>query len=126
MGEDCNLLELDKFLNEAYMHFARGANIKVVIFDQRDLEFVKLLKERYKRFDFPFYLSLGNPYPPGHEEAFNTVTENIPMNKHELFMHMLVERYKILFEDIQTDPILSQMRFLPQWHTFVWGNAKGK
>lgn len=127
MGEDTKLTELDYFLNEAYMHFARGANIKVVVFDQRDLEFVKILKERYKRYDFPFYLSLGNPYPPGSFVSDNPFgvksTDDIDPAFHML---ELVKRYRILFEDIQCDPILSQMRFLPQWHTFVWGNAKGK
>lgn len=125
MGEDCNLTVLDEFLERAYTFFPRGSNIKVVIFDQRDLEFTKVLQDRYKRYDFPFYLSLGNPYPPGLD-IFDIGYERDAKITHEQHMSTLINRYKMLFEDIQKDPILSQMRFLPQWHTFVWGNDKGK
>lgn len=119
MGEKTDLVVLDEFLNQAYQRFAFGSNIKVVVFDQRDLEFAKGLHERYTRYNFPFYLSLGNPYPPGStDESF--------LRDHKDHMAILVARYKRLFEDIQQDSVLSQMRFLPQWHAFVWGNAKGK
>ena len=116
MGEKTNLIVLDDYLNEAFQFFPYGSNIKVVIFDQRDLEFTKMLHERYTRYNFPFYLSLGNPYPPGMDEGKQWANH----------MAELIGRYKMLFEDISTDPTLSQMRFLPQWHTFVWGNQKGK
>lgn len=118
MGEDTNFTILDEFLSQAYQLFSWGTNIKVVVFDQRDLEFAKMLHERYTRYRFPFYLSLGNPYPPGMDQQIgNDWTKHIAI---------LIGNYKRLFEDISLDPILSQMRFLPQWHCMVWGNAKGK
>lgn len=123
MGEKTDLVVLDEFMHQSYMHWPDQTNIKVVIFDQRDLEFAKLLYERYKRYGFPFYLSLGNPYPPG---ATTGVVLGSTTEDHKLHMDILVQRYKMLLEDIQFDPILSQMRFLPQWHVFVWGNDKGK
>jgi hypothetical protein len=86
-----------------------------------------MLKERYDRYDFPFYLSLGNPFPPtedGYSMDFTIGGKMVIDHMHH--MNVLVTRYKMLLEDIQYDPILSQMRFLPQWHVFVWGNAKGK
>lgn len=122
MGEKTDIVVLDTYLSEAYMKWSWGTNIKVVIFDQRDLEFAKQLYERYTRYNFPFYLSLGNPYPPGMDVG----KENMPHFNHQVHMATLISRYKMLFEDIQSDPILSQMRFLPQWHTFLWGNSKGK
>lgn len=96
--------------------------IKIVIFDQRDLEFAKDIFVALEQTDIflaqdpddYFYLSLGNPNPPpidGSEAVFNKADA--------------LERYKMLYEDIQNDPILSQMRFLPQWHAFVWGNDAG-
>lgn len=121
MGEKTNLVVLDEFVSQGYIHFPFGLNLKVVVFDQRDLDFAKELKQRYVRYNFPFYLSLGNPYPPGHLDVMGEGIAN-----HQAHMTVLINRYKMLFEDIQNDPLLSQMRFLPQWHTFVWGNAKGK
>jgi 7-carboxy-7-deazaguanine synthase len=119
MGERTDIVVLDEFMHQGFQHFPRGLNIKVVIFDQRDLEFTKELFARYARYSLPFYLSLGNPYPPGY------MVEHHPLD-HADHMLELVKRYKHLFEDIQHDAILSTMRFLPQWHTFVWGNEKGK
>lgn len=119
MGEKCNMNVLDEFLSTGFQHFPNGLNLKVVLFDQRDLEFAKDVAIRYTRYGLPFYLSLGNPFPPGY-------TANGIVKDHADHMQTLVDRYKVLFEDIQQDPILSNMRFLPQWHTFVWGNEKGK
>jgi 7-carboxy-7-deazaguanine synthase len=127
MGENCNLEELHHFVEGLGPTALAKANFKVVIFDERDLEFTRLLTEI---FHGDFYLSLGNPYPPGKE--FNSVILNQITHGstnpeiHQIHMSRLLEAYKSLFEDIKCDPILSKMKFLPQWHTFVWGNAKGK
>lgn len=94
-------------------------NLKIVVFDQRDLEFAKELATRFERYGLPVYLSLGNPYPSGYSESHHPPT-------HEEHMKALIDRYKLLFDDIKNDPVLSTMRFLPQWHVFVWGNLKGK
>lgn len=112
MGEETNLGILDKFITRT------SSNIKVVIFDQRDLEFAKMLYERYCSVVKDFYLSLGNPYPPGYMEEHHPDYTSYVMSQ--------IGRYKMLFEDIQYDSILSQFRFLPQWHTFLWGNEKGR
>lgn len=119
MGEDTVIEKLDQFLHLAnFSGFQSNVNLKIVVFDQRDLEFAKMLFERYGMNGYPFYLSLGNPYPPGLD-----VSESPDWTTH---VATLVGKYKMLFEDIQCDPILSSMRFLPQWHIFLWGNAKGK
>lgn len=120
MGEDTDLETLDIFIDKLGFYTYR-ANIKVVVFDARDLEFAKMLFERYaivQDLNIPFYLSLGNPYPPGYyEEHHPEYTQHVME---------LIGRYQLLFDQIKNDPILSQMRFLPQWHVFVWGNAKGR
>lgn len=116
MGETCDIEVLDKFMQYVMSAHPTAVNIKVVVFDQRDLEFAKMLWERYGQTGVPFYLSLGNPYPPGLDGLVN-------FQDH---INTLIGLYKQLFEDIKTDSILSQMRFLPQWHVFVWGNEKGK
>lgn len=119
MGVVTNLQQLEVFLSRAYLDHLNVLNLKVVIFDQRDLEFAKELKVRFERYGLPVYLSLGNPYPPGYSEDHHPPT-------HEEHMQALVDRYKLLLDDIKNDPVLSTMRFLPQWHVFVWGNLKGK
>lgn len=117
MGENCDLNVLDSFMRYVMSAHPTAVNIKVVVFDARDLEFAKLLWERYRHNGILFYLSLGNPYPPGLQP------KDPDWSTH---MATLIGAYKQLFEDIKQDPILSQMRFLPQWHVFVWGNEKGK
>src|ERR1700740_1419447 len=88
---------------------------KVVAFDQRDLEFMRTIYDRYQyaMVDDMFYISLGNTIPPHLDDG------NYDLRK------IMVDNYKILFDDIKKDPMLSRMSFLPQWHAFVWGNAQG-
>lgn len=120
MGENTDLKVLDGFLQALGDLGQHKANFKVVVFDQRDLEFVKLLRERYVHKGIPFYLSLGNPWPPGLKSPLLE-----PADQAEYVMTQ-INNYKILFEDISHDPVLSQMRFLPQWHTLLWGHEKGR
>jgi 7-carboxy-7-deazaguanine synthase len=121
MGEKTDINELDYFVNK-YANDPRfrvnyNMSLKFVIFDQRDMEFAKMLIERYLvEYPIPVYLSLGNAHPPGRDEG---------IDDYLLHQEMLVN-YRALFDEIKDDPILSQVAFLPQWHTFVWGNAKGK
>lgn len=99
---------------------------KIVVFDQRDIDFARSvfwwlihespIKAGLKGQDVSqwFYLSLGNPNPPpidGTVKSFDVAEA--------------LKRYKMLTEEIMFDPILSQVRFLPQWHAFVWGNENG-
>lgn len=126
MGENTDLAILDKFMGcvEPWMH---TVNFKIVVFDQRDLEFAKMMFERYGHHHIPFYLSLGNPYPPKINAKPDLWSlDRDPGPDWPTHVATLVGAYKQLFEDIKDDPILSQMRFLPQWHVLVWGNQKGK
>lgn len=111
MGITTDFNQLDEFIENTSV-----SCIKVVVFDERDLEFARAVYERYDYMCIPFFLSLGNPYPPGldNEHDWSTITA------------ILVERYKTLWEQIQCDSILSNFRFLPQWHALVWGNEKGR
>lgn len=116
MGEHCDIAALDRFMSYVMSAHPTAVNIKIVVFDQRDLEFAKMLYERYGQTGVPFYLSLGNPHPPGQDS-------DVSFTEH---MYVLLGSYKRLFEDIKQDSILSQMRFLPQWHVFVWSNDRGR
>jgi 7-carboxy-7-deazaguanine synthase len=119
MGEDFDQDKMDAFVSKWVQ--LPIMNIKVVVFDQRDLEFAKMIYERYFNVvpDGEFYLSLGNDRPPAPEGASDYVMT------HSEHMWQLRQKYMLLWDDIKNDPILSKFRFLPQWHVFVWGNAKG-
>jgi len=124
MGEKLELDKLDNFIARCNVWaFERpyfSYNIKVVVFDQRDLEVAASIYDRYMQVmgSGQFYLSLGNPFPPGQPGS-----DTYPLSQHRA---TLVGNYLRLFEDIQNNPLLSQMKFLPQWHVFLWGNQKGK
>lgn len=125
MGEKINIEEMDRFMTYVMSANPTAVNIKIVLFDQRDIEFASMIFERYGHLGIPFYLSLGNPFPPGHfkASAYDLGEKDVDWPTH---MATLVGSYKQLFEDIKNHPQLSQMRFLPQWHIFLWGNEKGK
>lgn len=120
MGEKLELDILDAFVRR--MIELKGSPysmcFKIVVFDQRDLEAAAMVFERYQSVVHPgqWYLSLGNKMPPGWAET------DLP---HSQMMKILVADYLTLWEDIRTHPILSQAKFLPQWHVFLWGNQKG-
>lgn len=120
IGEKIEFDKLDKFVegftktNSEYR-----LSMKIPVFHQQDLELAAMLRERYPLIrDDRFFLSLGNPYPPDKEGKS-------PVS-HSTLISTLVGAYHRLFEDIKHDPVLCNVRFLPQWHVFVWGNDKGR
>jgi 7-carboxy-7-deazaguanine synthase len=114
MGEKFEKDKLDIFLDKLDL----GPNycLKVVIMDQRDIEFAADLANYYPFVtnNEKFYLSLGNPFPPRPDKRSNT----LPIDE-------LLSSYKILTEDILKEPRLSQCIITPQLHVLLWGNKKG-
>ncbi len=111
--------------------------IKIVVFDQRDLEFARDIFTYLKGCPLfsgkdtsnHFYLSLGNTTPPNPDgspllDPDYPMEEGIALTTAKMHQTML-QNYRMLSEDIMQDSILSLVRFLPQWHTFVWGNSQG-
>lgn len=122
MGEITDINNLDEFLRRAYEEDIGPDALKVVVFDQRDLDFARQIFRRYWDMGIivpsQCYLSLGNSLPPSVDG------ETLGMS-HTEHMEKLLADYRSLAEDIMVDPILSKVVFLPQWHVFVWGNAQG-
>jgi len=121
MGEK---FELDKFeaFGRALMatHTRQHVSVKVVLFDQRDIEFAKgiafLLQD-----SIPLYLSVGNPYPPNNP--------NVGIAQYDedfSLVQTLLGRMKVLWEDVQQEPLLKDAIFLPQIHVLLWGNELGR
>jgi 7-carboxy-7-deazaguanine synthase len=120
MGEQLETDKLDKFMGELNMH--PGLNMKVVVFSQQDLEVAAALYDRYvsERKNLHgnnFFLSLGNPWPPGKEDP--------DIQSPGRLRDELIKRYKVLMLDIMQHPILNKVKFLPQWHVILFDNMKG-
>ncbi|MDQ7157690.1 7-carboxy-7-deazaguanine synthase QueE, partial [Staphylococcus warneri] len=80
-------------------------NLKVVIFDEDDFEFAKMIHHRYP--SIPFYLQVGNPYLD--EEVDNHTSK-------------LLQRYEQLVERVMTSSDMNNVYVLPQLHTLLWSN----
>jgi 7-carboxy-7-deazaguanine synthase len=117
MGERYDQGKLDFFMDSGPKI---RMSMKVVIFDERDLEFASLLYERYVlvRQDLresQFFLSLGNPMPPGKDQ-------NVSRSH---LRTLLMDRYDHLLRDVMKHQYLCNVKFLPQMHVLVWGNKAG-
>lgn len=83
-------------------------NLKVVIFDDNDYEFAKMIHHRYP--NIPFYLQVGNPYL---DDDVDNHTEK------------LLSRYEALVDRVMASNDMNQVYVLPQLHTLLWSNKKG-
>ncbi|QUX19620.1 7-carboxy-7-deazaguanine synthase QueE [Staphylococcus haemolyticus] len=83
-------------------------NLKVVIFDDDDYEFAKMIHHRYP--NIPFYLQVGNPYL---DDVVDNHTEK------------LLNRYEALVDRVMASNDMNQVYVLPQLHTLLWSNKKG-
>jgi 7-carboxy-7-deazaguanine synthase len=83
--------------------------LKVVIFDEVDLEYAKKVYNRYKHNQKVFYVSLGNedPYENGDISG------------------RLLSELDTLWNMVLRDPDCNDWRPLPQLHTLVWANKRG-
>ena len=111
MGETIDISVLNHFLGSLDLNI-RNAIFKFVVFGITDLEVIASIANHFKIPPESLYLSQGNPY----------VQEDWDV---EQLTYRLREKYLETFELIKTFPGLSQVKFLPQWHTWVWANAKG-
>ncbi|SHT07288.1 7-carboxy-7-deazaguanine synthase [Mycobacteroides abscessus subsp. abscessus] len=109
-GMETNFEVLDSiFANLQAGEFANQVSIKVVIFDDHDLEYAKIVHNRYAT--IPFYLQVGN------DDLTNT-------NNDEL-VKKLLQKYEWLVDCAVADPELNDVKILPQLHAFLWGNKRG-
>lgn len=83
-------------------------NLKVVIFDEDDFEFAKMIHHCYPT--IPFYLQVGNPYLD--DDVDNHTAK-------------LLQRYEQLVDRVMTSSDMNNVYVLPQLHTLLWSNMKG-
>lgn len=125
MGE---IFEEDKFLHFVNtFEYHPGFNIKVVVFSMADIEFARYINQIMCEHGLAdrMYLSLGNPYPPGHDNLKELEEYNLPSGTDEEIKLKLLESYRILTEDLLQIPDMANVRFLPQLHVLTWANKQG-
>lgn len=101
---------LDSIINNlAENQFVGNVSLKVVIFDEADLEYAKKVHQRYS--GIPFYLQVGN------DDLTN-------FNDSELAQKLLL-KYEWLVNQAVSMPEFNAARVLPQLHALIWGNKRG-
>jgi 7-carboxy-7-deazaguanine synthase len=90
-------------------HFKNNVSLKVVIFDEDDLNYAKMVHKRYE--GIPFYLQVGN-------------VDITNFNNQELIQKLL-NKYEWLVNRVVKDNQLNNVKVLPQLHALLWGNKRG-
>jgi 7-carboxy-7-deazaguanine synthase len=101
-----NLFVLDEVIEQCKHD---TLNLKVVIFDDEDYDFAKMIHHRYP--SIPFYLQVGNPYLDGEHVAQHT--------------EKLLSLYEDLVSRVMESSDMNNVYVLPQLHTLLWSNKKG-
>lgn len=86
-----------------------NASIKIVIFDEIDLQYAKNVHQRYPH--MPLILQVGNG------DAITAETNSLATS--------LLIKFEELIDRVMADPDFHQVRVLPQLHTLIWGNKRG-
>lgn len=121
MGEVWSPEIFDKFQHNLQHHpnFA----VKVVVFDQRDLEMAAEIAQTWPSLSIHerLFLSIGNVNPPAPAKR-DVGAEDIEYR--DLVMEM-THSYRRVAEEVMQDHRLANYRLLPQLHCLIWGNKQG-
>ncbi|HUC93908.1 MAG TPA: 7-carboxy-7-deazaguanine synthase QueE [Paenibacillus sp.] len=88
---------------------AEGLCLKVVVFDDTDLDYALTVHRRYP--DIPLVLQVGN--------------DDVGTSDSAGLLVKLLRRYEWLVERVAASEAFKQVRVLPQLHTLLWGNKRG-
>ncbi|EDL66142.1 7-carboxy-7-deazaguanine synthase QueE [Bacillus sp. SG-1] len=106
-GMKTDFEKLDFILEQLKEH--KSYSLKVVIFNDEDLEYATDLHERYP--EVPFFLQVGNT--------------NLSSENEKGLLNQLITDYEKLIDTVTESERLNNVRVLPQLHTYVWGNKRG-
>lgn len=118
----------EKFEEDKFMEFVQAchqvsgtANIKIVLFDMRDLDFAEHVMSLDIPKWMPVYLSIGNPDTPWRVEEHKKQKPDYDDSRSSL-VEGLLNRYRIMLEEVFDRPKLANAIILPQMHVLLWGN----
>ncbi|MED1205531.1 7-carboxy-7-deazaguanine synthase QueE [Heyndrickxia acidicola] len=97
------------FQNLNRLNFRHRVSLKVVVFNQEDYEFAKIVHKRYPA--APFFLQVGN--------------DDVHTFNNESLLTRLLGKYEDLIELVVEDAEMNNVKVLPQLHTLIWGNKRG-
>jgi 7-carboxy-7-deazaguanine synthase len=107
---ETNFETLDSvFINLDENQFENNVSLKVVIFDEADLEYARMVHKRYE--GIPFYLQVGN--------------DDITNGNNQELIQKLLNKYEWLVNQVVEDSQLNNVKVLPQLHSLLWGNKRG-
>jgi 7-carboxy-7-deazaguanine synthase len=86
-----------------------NVSLKVVVFDDQDYEYAKGVYQRYPT--IPFFLSVGN--------------DDITTLDNQELVTRLLSKYDWLINKVMDDQEFTNVKVLPQLHTYLWGNKRG-
>jgi 7-carboxy-7-deazaguanine synthase len=97
------------FINLDENQFENNVSLKVVIFDEADLDYARMVHNRYD--GIPFYLQVGN--------------DDITNRNDQELIQKLLNKYEWLVNQVVGDSQLNNVKVLPQLHALLWGNKRG-
>ena len=116
----------EKFEPEKFGVFAEklkghpGVCLKVVVFEQRDLELIVHILSKWPHLRNRAFISIGNPYPPEPAKR----DEDAPADNTYAMSGFLLERMRDIVKTVLTDERLQGVRILPQLHVLLYGNER--
>lgn len=121
-GNPTEVQTLTQFLKPFVLSFRDPSTriyLKVVIFDQKDLEYARAMHLTFPSLEM--FLSLGNEDPNLATVENPDRDPNAPL---DTFWYL--DRMADLMEKIAHDPDFHDVRVLPQLHVLAWGNQRGR
>ncbi|MFB4162857.1 7-carboxy-7-deazaguanine synthase QueE [Alteribacillus sp. JSM 102045] len=108
-GMDTNWEQLDHYIHRLQGREDKEVSLKIVIFDDTDLEYAAQVHERYP--EIAMFLQTGN--------------EHIETSDDSWLLSHLLKKYEELVEKVIASERLNEVKVLPQLHTLLWGNKQG-
>jgi 7-carboxy-7-deazaguanine synthase len=109
----------NRFIGECGLGLHPAVCLKVVVFDDEDFEYAKMMHAEFPR--VPFWCQVGNPDPGPTvgNDAQGSTDEPAPVSE-------LLDRLHWLSEKVLHEPSMSDVRVNPQMHVLIWGNQRGR
>lgn len=108
-GMKTDMDKLDQIVHRLIDVGHQGVSLKVVVFDDEDFSYARMIHQRYPQ--VPFYLQ------PGNGDLTDADTEQLRSK--------LLQSFEWLIDQAMAAPDMNDAKVLPQLHALVWGNKRG-
>ncbi|MBM7599391.1 7-carboxy-7-deazaguanine synthase [Virgibacillus halotolerans] len=108
-GMRTDYAKLDQIIDTLRQEQNGSFSLKVVIFDQDDLDYAIAIHQRYP--DVELFLQVGN--------------NDLEIADDKELLDQMLRNYEKLIDKVMESNELKDVRVLPQLHTYLWGNKRG-